>query len=800
MQAFIEVWESVLTGEDQIFQRALHANARGGFAVYSGMPFAFPDAEPGIRVFKVYVLKALQLNSKGIAMRVWPGSPYPLGATWDGSGVNFAIFCENGTKVELCLFDSPDAVQESQKIPLTETTDQVWHGYFPDLLPGQLYGYRVHGPFDPANGHRFNPNKVVLDPYAKLLGRDVRWDDSLFAYQMGQDDLTFSESDSAAYAPLAMVIDPAFTWGDDRPPRTPWHRTLIYEAHVKGLTMLHPDVPEQLRGTYAGLASEAIIKHLLDLNVTAIELLPIHQNLTDRHLVDRGLSNYWGYSTLNFIAPQHSYDAPANTLSPIHEFKMMVRTMHTAGIEVILDVVYNHTAEGNQCGPTLSWRGIDNAAYYRLAPDPRYYMDFTGCGNTLNMQHPKVLQMIMDSLRYYVTEMHVDGFRFDLASTLARELFEVNKLGAFFDIIHQDPILSKVKLIAEPWDVGPGGYQVGNFPPGWTEWNGKYRDCVRKYWKGDGGTVAEFATRLCGSSDLYERSGRRPYASINFVTCHDGFTLQDLVSYNEKHNEANGEENRDGCSNNDSWNCGVEGPTDDPAIRSLRLRQKKNIIATLLLSQGVPMILGGDELGHTQQGNNNTYCQDNELSWLNWDLDAEKQEFLEFVKAVTHVWSEQPVFQRRKFFQGRSIRGDGVQDVTWFNCHGKDMSDDDWAGFVRCIGMRLAGDLIDEQNVRGEKIEGDTLLLLMNSYHEPLPFVLPTLGQDQLWEVLFDTATIERDTSLRKEADTYPLRERSMVVLRTVLTTAAQVQPSDLQVRAIRQDVSRRALPEIAPN
>jgi isoamylase len=725
-------------------------------------------------------------------MRMWPGNPYPLGATWDGSGVNFALFCENGTKVELCLFDSADAKQESQRIALTETTDQVWHGYFPDLLPGQLYGYRIDGPFEPAKGHRFNANKVVLDPYAKLLGREVRWDDSLFGYNMGQDDLTFNELDSAAFAPLAMVIDPAFTWGDDRPPRTPWHRTLIYEAHVKGLTMLHPGVPEPLRGTYAGLASEAVIRHLQELNVTAIELLPVHQNLSDRQLVDRNLSNYWGYSTLNFIAPQTSYDAPSNSLSPIHEFKMAVRTLHAAGIEVILDVVYNHTAEGNQCGPTLSWRGIDNAAYYRLAEDARYYMDFTGCGNTLNMQHPKVLQMIMDSLRYYVTEMHVDGFRFDLASTLARELFEVNKLGAFFDIIHQDPILSKVKLIAEPWDVGPGGYQVGNFPPGWTEWNGKYRDCVRKYWKGDGGTVSEFATRLCGSSDLYERSGRRPYASINFVTCHDGFTLQDLVSYNEKHNDANGEENRDGCSNNDSWNCGAEGPTDDAGIRGIRVRQKKNIMATLLLSQGVPMILGGDELGHSSQGNNNTYCQDNELSWLRWELDPEQQEFLEFVKTVTRIWSEQPVLQRRKFFQGRSIRGDGVQDVTWFNCNGKDMSDDDWGGFVRCIGMRLAGDLIDEHDVRGEKIVGDTLLLLMNSYHEPLPFVLPVLGEGHRWEMLFDTANTERDATLREAGDAFPLRERSMAVLRTTSTIVEQPPTSPLQIRALRQDVERR--------
>jgi isoamylase len=728
-------------------------------------------------------------------MRMWPGRAYPLGASWDGSGVNFALFSENATKVELCLFDSPDEPKESQRIPLVEVTDQVWHAYFPDLLPGQIYGYRVHGPFDPEHGHRFNPNKVVLDPYAKLLARGVRWDNSLFGYNIGEDDFTFNEADSAAFAPLAIVVDTAFTWGDDRPPRTPWHKTLIYEAHVKGLTMQHPDVPEDLRGTYAGLASEAVIKHLQELNVTAIELLPVHQNLTDRHLAEQGKINYWGYNTLNFFAPQYSYDAKSNSLSPMHEFKMMVRSMHVAGIEVIVDVVYNHTSEGNQCGPTLSWRGIDNAAYYRLAEDQRYYMDFTGCGNTLNMQHPKVLQLIMDSLRYYVTEMHVDGFRFDLASTLARELFEVNKLGAFFDIIHQDPILSKVKLIAEPWDVGPGGYQVGNFPPGWTEWNGRYRDCVRKFWKGDGGTVAEFATRLCGSSDMYERSGRKPYASINFVTCHDGFSMRDLVSYNEKHNDANGEENRDGCSNNDSWNCGAEGPTDDPEIRAIRLRQRKNLMATLLLSQGVPMILGGDELGHTQQGNNNTYCQDNELSWLNWELDDEGQEFLDFVKSVTRIWAEQPVLQRRTFFQGRSIRGDGVQDVTWFNCFGKDMSDDDWGGFVRCIGMRLAGDLIDESGTCGEAILGDTLLMLMNAHHEPLPFVLPTVSHNHQWELLFDTATSQPDTELKPEKFEYPLKERSMAVFRTTTAEAAQSRISALQAEQIRQDSLRRGPP-----
>ncbi len=726
-------------------------------------------------------------------MRAWPGRPHPLGANWDGSGVNFAIFSEHATGVVLCLFDSPDADHESQTVRFTETTDQVWHAYLPDVLPGQVYGYRVEGPYEPQNGHRFNPNKVVLDPYATLLARTVRWDDSLFGYQIGQDDLTFSESDNAAFAPLAVVADTAFTWGDDRPPRTPWHKTLIYEAHVKGMTMRHPGVPDKLRGTFAGLANEAVIKHLQELNVTAIELLPIHQSLTDRTLEEKSKTNYWGYNTLNVFAPHVAYDAPGNSLGPVHEFKMMVRSMHVAGIEVILDVVYNHTAEGNQNGPTLSWRGVDNASYYRLEKDARYYTDFTGCGNTLNMQHPKVLQMIMDSLRYYVTEMHVDGFRFDLASTLARELFEVNKLGAFFDIIHQDPILSNVKIIAEPWDVGPGGYQVGNFPPGWTEWNGKYRDCVRKFWKGDGGTVAEFATRLCGSSDLYEHSGRKPYASINFVTCHDGFTLNDLVTYHEKRNAANGEDNRDGADNNESWNCGCEGPTDDPSINALRLKQRKNFIATLLLSQGVPMILGGDELGHTQQGNNNGYCQDNELTWLNWELDQSGQDFLEFVKLVTRVWREQPVLQRRTFFQGRSIRGGDVKDVTWLNCNGDDMTDDDWQGCLRSVGLRMAGDLIEERDSRGETIVGDTLLLLMNAHHEQVPFVFPIVSHDHRWEVIFDTADCDQAGKLFETRVQYPLQARSMAVFRTI--DPSELRVSALQVQSIRQETQHLGPP-----
>jgi glycogen operon protein len=719
-------------------------------------------------------------------MRIWPGRPYPLGATWDGAGTNFALFSEHASKVELCLFDSPDAKQETHKFELMERTDQVWHSYLPDVFPSQLYGYRVHGPHDPKNGHRFNPNKIVLDPYAKVIGRDVRWDDSLFGYPIGGDDLAYDDRDSAAFAPLAAVNDSSFTWGDDRSPCIPWHKTLIYEAHVKGLTMRHPGVPETLRGTYAGFGSEAIIQHLCDLGVTAIELLPIHHRLDDRHLVENGKVNYWGYNTLSFFAPQLSYDAVANPLNSVQEFKSMVRSLHAAGIEIFLDVVYNHTAEGNQMGPTLSWRGIDNASYYRLSPeDPRYYMDFTGCGNTLNMQHPKVLQLIMDSLRYWVTEMHVDGFRFDLASTLARELFEVNKLGAFFDLIAQDPVLNQVKLIAEPWDVGPGGYQVGNFPPGWAEWNGKYRDNVRRFWKGDGGTASEFATRLAGSSDLYGWNGRKPYASINFVTCHDGFSLQDLVSYSDKHNEANGEENRDGASNNDSWNCGAEGPTDDAGIENLRDRQKRNMIATLLLSQGVPMILAGDELSHTQNGNNNVYCQDNELTWLNWELDDRQKKYFEFVKTVIRVWKGQPVFQRRHFFQGRSIRGSDIKDISFLGPDGHEMNDDAWnAGFTQCLGMRLAGDIIGEVDERGRPVVGDTLLVMFNAHFEAIPFRLPPHNIGQQWELVFDTFQPELLPGPVAEDEPYSLRERSLAVFRiqadatgpAAVVTASQVE------------------------
>jgi isoamylase len=693
-------------------------------------------------------------------MRVWPGRPYPLGATWDGAGVNFAIFSEHAEKVELCLFNDSDDSKASH-----------WHAYLPDIEPGQLYGYRVHGPYDPKAGHRFNANKVLLDPYAKAIGRGVKWDDSLFGYKMGSDDLSFDDRDSSAFCPLASVIDTAFTWGDDHPPRTPWHKTLIYEAHPRGLTMKHPDVPEEKRGTYAGVASEAIINHLLDMKVTAIELLPVHFHLDDQTLIAKGLTNYWGYNTLNFFAPHVEYASSHSPRKSVHEFKMMVRTLHAAGIEVILDVVYNHTCEGNQLGPTLSWRGIDNAAYYRLSPeDPRYYMDFTGTGNTLGMTHPRVLQMIMDSLRYWVEEMHVDGFRFDLASTLARELHDVNRLGAFFDIIHQDPILSQVKLIAEPWDVGPGGYQVGNFPVLWTEWNGKYRDAVRRFWKGDGGLASELATRLAGSSDLYEGDGRRPYASINFITAHDGFSLQDSVSYDHKHNDANGEGNRDGADDNNSWNCGAEGPTDDNNIIALRERQKRNLFATLLFSQGVSMIYGGDELSHTKNGNNNTYCQDNDLTWANWNLDERQKAFLDFCKTCTWIWAEQPAMQRRKFFVGRPIRGTGIKDLSFFEPSGSEMSDAAWdSGLVQCMGLRLAGDLIDEVDERGDPIKGDTLLLLLNAHWEEIPFTLPETTDGDVWQVLVDTAEPDRalPVRVRPQREQYPLFGRSMALLRT---------------------------------
>jgi glycogen operon protein len=703
-------------------------------------------------------------------LRVWPGQPYPLGATWDGRGVNFAIYSDNATKVELCLFDSPDAKKESARILLPENTDLVWHGYFPDLTPGQLYGYRVDGPYEPAKGHRFNSNKVVIDPYAKEIGRNLKWADELFGYKVGDGkaDLSFDGRDSAAYAPLAKVIDPSFTWGDDRPPRTPMHKTVIYEMHVRGFTMQHPAVPEKLRGSYAAIGSDPVLDHLTSLGVTAVEFLPLHYHVDDRYLVDAGRVNYWGYNSLGFFAPEPTYESPGVQLGAVGEFKSMVRSLHSAGIEVILDVVYNHTAEGNQNGPTLSFRGIDNAEYYKLSPeDPRYYMDFTGCGNTFNMQNPRVLQMIMDSLRYWITEMHVDGFRFDLASTLARELFDVNKLGAFFDIIHQDPVISKVKLIAEPWDLGAGGYQVGNFPTLWSEWNGKYRDCIRKFWKGEAGQLPEFATRFSGSADLYEWSSRRPHASINFITCHDGFTLHDLVSYDHKHNEANGENNRDGADDNPSWNCGVEGPTDKKEIIELRERKKRSFLATLLLSEGVPMLLAGDEMGHTQNGNNNAYCQDNEITWINWDLDERKQQLLNFTRRVLDLYHDEPVFQRRRFFHGTTPEGGENPDIVWLAPCGKAMKPDEWnSGFARCIGVLMSGHSVD-MDEHGEEIHGNTILLLFNADHAmEIDFKLPEVREGARWELVFDTYEAETPpTEPMSAGDEYHLRPVSVAVL-----------------------------------
>jgi glycogen operon protein len=705
-------------------------------------------------------------------MKMRRGSPYPLGATWDGFGVNFALFSEHATRVELCLFDGPEATAESARHVLPEQTDLVWHGYLDGVRPGQLYGFRVHGPWDPAAGHRFNPRKVVLDPYAKAMGRTTTWADELYGYTIGapEGDLALDPRDSAPFAPLSTVVDTAYTWGDDRHPRTPWHDTVIYEAHVRGFSRLHPEIPEAMRGSYLALCSEPAIRHFRQLGVTAIELMPIHHHAYDRHLVDRGLSNYWGYNTLSFFAPDLRYSMTwHDTGDPgesVKEFKTMVRGLHQAGLEVILDVVYNHTAEGNHLGPTLSLRGIDNTAYYRLMPgDRRYYMDYTGCGNSLNMRHPRVLQLIMDSLRYWVLEMHVDGFRFDLASALARELHEVDRLGAFFDIIHQDPVISQVKLIAEPWDLGEGGYQVGNFPVLWTEWNGRYRDAVRRFWKGDGGLVSEMATRLAGSSDLYEGSGRRPYASINFVTAHDGFTLQDLVSYNQKHNEANGEGNRDGEDHNNSWNCGAEGPTDDPAIRRLRTRQKRNFMATLMLSQGVPMLSGGDELSRTQGGNNNAYCQDNAISWYPWELPAEARGFLEFVRYVIQLRRQHPVLRQRRFFQGRPLRGVGVKDIAWYEPSGEEMTDEAWnAPHIRSVGVRLAGQAADEADQGGGPDGRHTLFFALNAHHEAVTFHLPATRARERWLRVLDTAADDWGRRHKMRSRTCELQPRSVVV------------------------------------
>lgn len=701
-------------------------------------------------------------------MTSYPGSPYPLGAIWDGKGVNFAIFADNATGVELCLFDGPEESTESARIKIYERDHQVWHIYIPELKPGQLYGYRVHGPYEPNNGHRFNPNKLLIDPYAKAISGTIQWHDSLFGYELGHPDkdLSFSESDSAPYIPKSVVIDHNFDWENDSAPKVPYHKSVIYETHVKGFTKLHPDIPEEMRGTYAGLAHSITIDYLKKLGITAVELMPVHHFVTDRYLLDKGLTNYWGYNSIGFFAPDVRYSASGVLGEQVREFKQMVKALHKAGIEVILDVVYNHTGEGNHLGPTLSFRGIDNASYYRLAEEKQYYMDYTGTGNTLNANLPNVLRLMMDSLRYWILDMHVDGFRFDLASTLARELHEVNRLSAFFDIIHQDPTISQVKLIAEPWDVGEGGYQVGNFPPGWAEWNGKYRDCIRDYWRGSESMLAEFAMRFTGSPDLYSDDYRRPTASINFITAHDGFTLHDLVSYNEKHNSENGENNMDGESHNRSWNCGVEGPTEDPMVNHLRGKQKRNFLTTLFLSQGVPMIVAGDELGRTQNGNNNAYCQDNEISWINWG--KADNDLLEFTRKLIHLIKAHPVFCRRKWFKGRPIKGVGLEDIAWFLPEGNEMSEEHWAqDFAKSLGVFLNGKGIHTTGTKGEQIADDSFYVIFNGHFEFLNYKLPPMKYGNGWTKILDTSEdrIDESRGIYKAEDQIKVEGRSIVVL-----------------------------------
>ncbi|WP_100835701.1 glycogen debranching protein GlgX [Kitasatospora fiedleri] len=700
-------------------------------------------------------------------MQVWPGKPYPLGATYDGAGTNFAVFSESAHRIELCLIaeDGSETVVE-----LRETDAFVRHAYLPGVQPGQRYGFRVHGPYQPGLGQRHNAAKLLLDPYAKAMSGHIDWDESVYGYHFGAPERR-NDLDSAPHTMHSVVINPYFDWGTDRPPRTDYHRTVLYEAHVKGLTKLHPGIPEEIRGTYAGLAHPAVIEHLAKLGVTAIELMPVHQFVRDHRLRDLGLANYWGYNSVGFFAPHSSYSSTGDRGQQVQEFKSMVKALHAAGIEVILDVVYNHTAEGNHLGPTLSFRGLDNASYYRLAKDQRFYEDTTGTGNSLLMRSPHVLQMIMDSLRYWVTEMHVDGFRFDLAATLARQFHEVDRLSSFFDLVQQDPVVSQAKLIAEPWDLGEGGYQVGNFPPLWTEWNGKYRDTVRDFWRGEPATLAEFGSRLTGSSDLYQDDGRRPIASINFVTCHDGFTLRDLVSYNDKHNEANGEDNRDGESHNRSWNCGAEGGTTDPAVLELRARQQRNFIATLMLSQGVPMLCHGDEAGRTQRGNNNAYCQDSELTWVHWDGDGADASLLEFTQAMIWLRRDHPVFRRRRFFHGRPVSGthDDLTDIAWFTPAGEEMTKRDWSTtYAKSLTVFLNGNAISEPDRRGGKIVDDSFLLLFNAHFEPLTFTVPA-GHGEAWQVVVDTAlpTLPpRGTGPRvKAGDTLRLPDRALMVL-----------------------------------
>jgi isoamylase len=700
---------------------------------------------------------------------IWPGKVSPLGAAWDGEGTNFAVYSRHCTEVDVCLFDPADPSRELRRARLYEKTGHVWHGYLPGVGPGTLYGFRVHGPYEPENGLRFNPNKLLVDPYARAISGDVDLRGPIYGYRFDdpRDDLSFDERDSAAAVPKSVVIDPAFDWGDDRPPRTPWHRSIVYEVHVKGFTKRHPEVPPELQGTYRGFAHPAAIAHLTRLGVTAVELLPVHESVDEPFLQAKGLSNYWGYSTLGFFAPEQSY-ASGSRGEQVLEFKAMVKALHAAGLEVILDVVYNHTAEGNHLGPTLCWKGLDNPTYYRLVEeDPRFYMDYTGTGNSLDATHPVTLQLVMDSLRYWVEELHVDGFRFDLAVTLARDPSAFDEYSRFLTCVHQDPTLRDVKLIAEPWDVGPGGYQVGAFPVRWSEWNGKFRDVVRRFWKGDENLADDLGYRLTGSSDLYEAAGRKIYASVNFVTAHDGFTLRDLVSYDRKHNEANGEENRDGTDDNASWNCGVEGETDDPKILALRDRQQRNLLATLFVSQGVPMITAGDEMGKTQGGNNNAYCQDNELSWLDWNLDERRAALLGFTRRLIHLRQGQPVLQRRRFFRGAALWDSSLKDLAWFRPDGAEMTAEDWGkSFARAMAFLLGGDTNPTLDERGERITGDSLLVCMNAYWEPVTYVLPDVDWGEEWEILLDTAgatDLKRD--LVAARGTVTAEARSVVIL-----------------------------------
>lgn len=702
-------------------------------------------------------------------MKLYPGQPYPLGATCDSNGVNFALFAENATGVELCLFNSENDKKESERIQLTERTHQIWHGYIPGLKPGQLYGYRVSGPYEPQNGHRYNANKLLIDPYAKAVAGIIKWDDSLFGYDVNSEekDLSFSETDSAPFIPKSVVIDETFDWEGVKPPKKAYHHSIIYEAHVKGLTKQLDGIPDNIRGTYSGIAHEKTITYLKELGITAIELMPIHHFVSDRHLQEKGLNNYWGYNSIGFFAPDARYSSKGVRGEQVTEFKEMVKALHRAGIEVILDVVYNHTAEGNELGPTLSFKGIDNASYYRLVEDDkRYYNDYTGTGNTLNANLPSVLRLMMDSLRYWVLHMHVDGFRFDLASTLARELHEVDRLSSFFDIIHQDPVISQVKLIAEPWDIGEGGYQVGNFPPGWGEWNGKFRDCVRDYWRGADSMLGEFAQRFTGSPDLYAGNNRKPSASINFITAHDGFTLNDLVSYNEKHNEANGEDNNDGESHNRSWNCGAEGDTQDPEIITLRNKQKRNLLTTLFLSQGIPMLVAGDESGRTQKGNNNAYCQDNEISWVDWE-HADK-DLLAFTQKLIGLRKAHPVFCRRKWFQGMAVTGRGLEDIAWFLPEGSEMTDDHWQhDFAKSLGVYLNGKGIHTVHSDGNPVVDDSFYIIFNAHHEPLEFKLPPAKYGKHWQMVLNTASDVVDDRIKLEPETAVTADsRSVIVLK----------------------------------